>query len=54
MPAAVARPIARLGTGVSDKIFLQLPKRFWDDGGYAIRGMKTSGGANPGGLPGFW
>ncbi|WP_338693479.1 NAD(P)/FAD-dependent oxidoreductase [Streptomyces sp. Q6] len=37
LPDAVAGPIDRLGMGVFNKVFLQFPKRFWQDGVYAIR-----------------
>ncbi|WTU55780.1 FAD-dependent oxidoreductase [Streptomyces sp. NBC_00056] len=37
LPDAVAGPIARLGMGVFNKVFLQFPERFWQDDVYAIR-----------------
>ncbi|MFF8990419.1 flavin monoamine oxidase family protein [Streptomyces sp. NPDC014983] len=37
LPDAVAGPIARLGMGVFNKVFLQFPDRFWPDDVYAIR-----------------
>ncbi|MFJ7199621.1 flavin monoamine oxidase family protein [Streptomyces sp. NPDC098926] len=37
LPEAVAGPIARLGMGVFNKVFLQFPDRFWQDDVYAIR-----------------
>lgn len=37
LPDSVAGPIARLGMGVFNKVFLQFPDRFWQDGIYAIR-----------------
>lgn len=37
LPDAVAGPIARLGMGVFNKVFLQFPDRFWQDDAYAIR-----------------
>ncbi|TWV45980.1 FAD-binding protein [Streptomyces misionensis] len=37
LPGAVAGPIARLGMGVFNKVFLQFPGRFWQDAVYAIR-----------------
>ncbi|MET8572334.1 FAD-dependent oxidoreductase [Streptomyces sp. NPDC004783] len=37
LPDTVAGPIARLGMGVFNKVFLQFPDRFWQDGVYAIR-----------------
>lgn len=39
----VAGPIARLGMGVFNKIFLQFPEQFWDDGVYAIRALGEPG-----------
>ncbi|MFD4652424.1 flavin monoamine oxidase family protein [Streptomyces sp. NPDC058441] len=37
LPEAVAGPIARLGMGVFNKVFLQFRDRFWQDDVYAIR-----------------
>lgn len=37
LPDAVAGPIARLGMGVFNKVFLQFPERFWQHDVYAIR-----------------
>ncbi|MFB7753037.1 flavin monoamine oxidase family protein [Streptomyces sp. NPDC056121] len=37
LPDAVAGPIARLGMGVFNKVFLQFEKQFWPDDVYAIR-----------------
>ncbi|MFJ5921140.1 flavin monoamine oxidase family protein [Kitasatospora sp. NPDC092948] len=37
LPDAVAGPIARLGMGAFNKVFLRFPERFWPDGVYAIR-----------------
>lgn len=34
---AVAGPIARLGMGVFNKVFLRFPDRFWQDDVHAIR-----------------
>ena len=43
LPAEVADPIARLGMGVFNKVFLQFPERFWEDGAYAIRALGEPG-----------
>ncbi|GAB3599852.1 flavin monoamine oxidase family protein [Microbacterium tumbae] len=43
LPDAVAGPIARLGMGVFNKIFLQFPERFWDESSYAIRALGEAG-----------
>ncbi|MBS1675418.1 MAG: FAD-dependent oxidoreductase [Actinobacteria bacterium] len=43
LPDAVAGPIARLGMGVFNKVFLQFPQRFWEDGAYAIRALGEPG-----------
>jgi monoamine oxidase len=43
LPDSVAGPIARLGMGVFNKIFLQFPDRFWEDGVYAIRQLGAAG-----------
>ena len=43
LPDTVAGPIDRLGMGVFNKIFLQFPERFWDDGVYAIRALGEAG-----------
>ncbi|MFB7843487.1 flavin monoamine oxidase family protein [Microbacterium sp. NPDC056052] len=43
LPAEVADPIARLGMGVFNKMFLQFPERFWADGVYAIRALGEPG-----------
>ncbi|MER6531560.1 NAD(P)/FAD-dependent oxidoreductase [Streptomyces sp. NPDC001508] len=37
LPDAVAGPIARLGMGVFNKVFLQFPEQFWQNDVYAIR-----------------
>ncbi|UNB54461.1 NAD(P)/FAD-dependent oxidoreductase [Mycolicibacterium sp. YH-1] len=37
LPDEVAGPIERVGMGVFDKVFLQFPQPFWQDGLYAIR-----------------
>jgi len=43
LPDEVADPIARLGMGVFNKIFLQFPERFWEDGLYALRALGEPG-----------
>ncbi|GAB3385833.1 FAD-dependent oxidoreductase [Humibacter soli] len=43
LPDDVAEPIERLGMGVFNKVFLEFPERFWDDGLYAIRQLGTPG-----------
>lgn len=43
LPDEVAGPIRRLGMGVFNKIFLQFPERFWEDGVYAIRALGEPG-----------
>lgn len=43
LPAEVADPLARLGMGVFNKIFLQFSERFWDEGVYAIRALGEPG-----------
>lgn len=37
LPEPVADAIARVGMGTFDKVFLQFPERFWQDGAYALR-----------------
>ncbi|MFF2277030.1 flavin monoamine oxidase family protein [Agromyces sp. NPDC058126] len=37
LPESVAGAIDRVGMGTFDKVFLQFPERFWQDGAYAIR-----------------
>ena len=37
LPETVAGAIARVGMGTFNKVFLQFPERFWQDGAYAIR-----------------
>lgn len=37
LPEAVSGAIDRVGMGTFDKVFLQFPERFWQDGAYAIR-----------------
>lgn len=43
LPAEVADPLSRLGMGVFNKVFLQFPVRFWDDGSYALRALGEAG-----------
>ena len=43
LPEPISTPIDRLGMGVFDKIFLQFPQRFWDEGVYALRQLGTPG-----------
>ena len=43
LPESVAGPVERLGMGVFNKIFLQFPERFWEDGVYAIRQLGAAG-----------
>ncbi|MFC4139023.1 MULTISPECIES: FAD-dependent oxidoreductase [unclassified Microbacterium] len=43
LPEQVAEPLDRLGMGVFNKIFLQFPERFWDEGSYAIRALGEAG-----------
>ncbi|MFF2272811.1 flavin monoamine oxidase family protein [Agromyces sp. NPDC058136] len=43
LPEAVAGAIDRVGMGTFDKVFLQFPERFWQDGAYAIRQLGADG-----------
>lgn len=43
LPEAVAGAIERVGMGTFDKVFLQFPERFWQDGAYAIRQLGAAG-----------
>lgn len=43
LPDEVAGPIARLGMGVFNKIFLQFPERFWPEDSYVIRALGEAG-----------
>lgn len=43
LPDAVAGPIARLGMGVFNKVFLQFPERFWDEESYVVRALGEAG-----------
>ena len=43
LPEAVAGPIARLGMGVFNKVFVQFPERFWSEDSYVIRALGKTG-----------
>ncbi|MGW8484108.1 flavin monoamine oxidase family protein [Microbacterium sp. NPDC055903] len=43
LPSSAAGPIERLGMGVFNKIFLQFPERFWDEGSYVLRALGDAG-----------
>lgn len=43
LPESTAGPIARLGMGVFNKIFLQFPERFWKEGSYVLRALGEAG-----------
>ncbi|GAA4484748.1 NAD(P)/FAD-dependent oxidoreductase [Microbacterium panaciterrae] len=43
LPESAAGPIARLGMGVFNKIFLQFPARFWDESSYVLRALGEAG-----------
>lgn len=43
LPDTVAGPIGRLGMGVFNKIFIQFPERFWNDGSYVLRALGEAG-----------
>ncbi len=43
LPAAVSAPIARLGMGVFNKIFIQFPESFWNDDSYVVRALGEAG-----------
>lgn len=43
LPDAVAGPIARLGMGVFNKVFLQFPERFWNEESYVLRALGEAG-----------
>jgi len=43
LPDQVATPIARLGMGVFNKVFLQFPDRFWAEGSYVLRALGEPG-----------
>jgi monoamine oxidase len=43
LPAEVSEPIARLGMGVFNKVFVQFDERFWDDTSYVLRTLGEAG-----------
>lgn len=43
LPDMVAGPIDRLGMGVFNKVFIQFPERFWDEGSYVLRALGEAG-----------
>jgi polyamine oxidase len=43
LPADVAGPLARLGMGVFNKLFLRFPVRFWEENVYALRRLGAPG-----------
>lgn len=43
LPDTVEGPIARLGMGVFNKIFIQFPERFWGDDSYVLRALGEAG-----------
>ncbi|WP_096714644.1 flavin monoamine oxidase family protein [Microbacterium sp. SZ1] len=43
LPDSIAGPIARLGMGVFNKIFLQFPDRFWAEDSYVLRALGEAG-----------
>ncbi|MFY9713838.1 MAG: FAD-dependent oxidoreductase [Microbacterium sp.] len=43
LPEQVAGPIARLGMGVFNKLFLQFRERFWSEDGYVLRALGEAG-----------
>ncbi|WP_341975152.1 FAD-dependent oxidoreductase [Microbacterium sp. LTA6] len=43
LPEDVAGPIARLGMGVFNKIFVQFPERFWSEDSYVLRALGDAG-----------
>ncbi len=43
LPDAVAGPVSRLGMGVFNKVFVQFPERFWNEGTYVIRALGEAG-----------
>lgn len=43
LPEAVAGPIARLGMGVFNKVFVQFPERFWHEDSYVLRALGEAG-----------
>lgn len=43
LPDAVGGPIARLGMGVFNKVFIQFPERFWREDSYVLRALGEAG-----------
>ncbi|MFJ4044950.1 flavin monoamine oxidase family protein [Microbacterium sp. NPDC089987] len=43
LPPLATESIARLGMGVFNKVFVQFPERFWDEGTYVIRALGEAG-----------
>lgn len=43
LPEDVTGPIARLGMGVFNKVFLQFPERFWQEDSYVLRALGETG-----------
>lgn len=43
LPDAVAGPLARLGMGVFNKVFLQFDERFWNEDSYVLRALGEAG-----------
>ncbi|MFE6734011.1 flavin monoamine oxidase family protein [Microbacterium sp. NPDC057650] len=43
LPERVSDSLERLGMGVFNKVFLQFPERFWDEGSYVIRALGEAG-----------
>lgn len=43
LPDEIAGPIARLGMGVFNKVFIQFPKPFWNEDSYVLRALGEAG-----------
>lgn len=43
LPEAVAGPVARLGMGVFNKVFIQFDQRFWNEDSYVLRALGEAG-----------
>lgn len=43
LPDSVAGPIARLGMGVFNKVFIQFAERFWNEESYVLRALGEAG-----------
>nr|WP_201469501.1 FAD-dependent oxidoreductase [Microbacterium hydrocarbonoxydans] len=43
LPDELAGPIARLGMGVFNKVFVQFPERFWNEDSYVLRALGEAG-----------